>query len=317
MLDTAQVGPAPQQTTAGRAGPQRAGTAGRRAGRRRRAARHRSRASTATARRAAGRGSIRASCCAAPTWSRPSTRCAPPMPRSARRAPSFFPRISADRRWPGSPAARWARCSPAARSTGQAGAVGHAADLRARRQRAAISTFARRSATPRSRRTRRRSRPRSAKSPTRSRGAARSPTSSPRRQDLVAAAARHQYVLDDARYREGIDPFLNSLDAQRTLYTARRTLAATRLTRGRQPRRRCTARWAAMNSIRQQPLLIMRQLRRRCHENKSPVHARGGLEGVQYKSKHNPLGLSLLKDRRTVPSILRKLRTSGSGGGSC
>jgi multidrug efflux system outer membrane protein len=36
-------------------------------------------------------------------------------------------------------------------------------------------------------------------------------------------------VLAEARYKEGIDPFLNSLEAQRTLYAARRSLAATRL----------------------------------------------------------------------------------------
>ncbi len=44
----------------------------------------------------------------------------------------------------------------------------------------------------------------------------------------LEAAARDEYVLTDARYRQGIDPFLNSLEAQRTLYVARQTLAATR-----------------------------------------------------------------------------------------
>ncbi|TVV75629.1 efflux transporter outer membrane subunit [Sphingomonas solaris] len=44
-------------------------------------------------------------------------------------------------------------------------------------------------------------------------------------------AARDNYVLADARYREGIDTFLTSLDAQRTLYNARRSLASTRLVR--------------------------------------------------------------------------------------
>jgi len=54
-------------------------------------------------------------------------------------------------------------------------------------------------------------------------------------QDQVAAqtaltgAAQQAYDLAQARYREGIDPYLNSLDAQRTLYSARRTLAQTRL----------------------------------------------------------------------------------------
>lgn len=50
-------------------------------------------------------------------------------------------------------------------------------------------------------------------------------------QVLLEAAARDSYVLADARYRAGIDPFLTSLDAQRTLYTARRSLASTKLLR--------------------------------------------------------------------------------------
>ncbi len=47
----------------------------------------------------------------------------------------------------------------------------------------------------------------------------------------LEAAARDSYQLAEARYREGIDPFLSSLDAQRTLYSARRSLAQTRFTR--------------------------------------------------------------------------------------
>lgn len=50
-------------------------------------------------------------------------------------------------------------------------------------------------------------------------------------QAQLEAAARDSAALADARYREGIDPFLSSLDAQRTLYSARRTLASTRLLR--------------------------------------------------------------------------------------
>ena len=50
-------------------------------------------------------------------------------------------------------------------------------------------------------------------------------------QNALVEAANDEYVLEDARYREGIDPFLNSLEAQRTLYAARRTLASTRLVR--------------------------------------------------------------------------------------
>ena len=50
-------------------------------------------------------------------------------------------------------------------------------------------------------------------------------------QSALEAAARDSYALAEARYREGIDPFLSSLDAQRTLYGARRSLAQARLTR--------------------------------------------------------------------------------------
>ncbi|THD80784.1 MAG: efflux transporter outer membrane subunit [Phenylobacterium sp.] len=46
--------------------------------------------------------------------------------------------------------------------------------------------------------------------------------------DLLSAATT-SYNLSEARYREGIDPYLDTLDAQRTLYSARQTLAATRL----------------------------------------------------------------------------------------
>ena len=50
-------------------------------------------------------------------------------------------------------------------------------------------------------------------------------------QRLLEEAARDNFQLADARYREGIDTFLTSLDAQRTLYSARRSLASARLTR--------------------------------------------------------------------------------------
>ena len=46
----------------------------------------------------------------------------------------------------------------------------------------------------------------------------------------LAAAATDNYLLSDARYRGGIDTFLQSLDAQRSLYSARRSLVATQLT---------------------------------------------------------------------------------------
>lgn len=42
-------------------------------------------------------------------------------------------------------------------------------------------------------------------------------------------AAEDSYRLADARYRGGIDPFLSSLDAQRSLYAAQQTLIATQL----------------------------------------------------------------------------------------
>lgn len=50
-------------------------------------------------------------------------------------------------------------------------------------------------------------------------------------QTELEAAARDNYMLAEARYREGIEPFLTTLDAQRTLYGARRSLTATRLVR--------------------------------------------------------------------------------------
>jgi len=42
-------------------------------------------------------------------------------------------------------------------------------------------------------------------------------------------AARTAYTLSDARYRSGVDPFLTSLDAQRTFYAAQQNLVQTRL----------------------------------------------------------------------------------------
>ena len=49
-------------------------------------------------------------------------------------------------------------------------------------------------------------------------------------QGLLDAAA-DTFRLSEARYREGIDPFLTTLDSQRTLYSARRALASARLVR--------------------------------------------------------------------------------------
>jgi len=50
-------------------------------------------------------------------------------------------------------------------------------------------------------------------------------------QNGLVASAADELALETARYREGVDPFLNTLEAQRTLYIARRTQAATRLVR--------------------------------------------------------------------------------------
>ena len=50
-------------------------------------------------------------------------------------------------------------------------------------------------------------------------------------QNNLVAAANDEYVLADARYQQGIDPFLNTLLAQRTLYAARQSQASTRLVR--------------------------------------------------------------------------------------
>jgi outer membrane protein, multidrug efflux system len=47
----------------------------------------------------------------------------------------------------------------------------------------------------------------------------------------LEAAARDTSMLTDARYRGGVASFLESLDAQRSLYSARRSLASTRLVR--------------------------------------------------------------------------------------
>jgi multidrug efflux system outer membrane protein len=50
-------------------------------------------------------------------------------------------------------------------------------------------------------------------------------------QVALEAASSTSYNLFYARYRQGVDPYLNALIAQRTLYSARQTLAATRFLR--------------------------------------------------------------------------------------
>jgi len=55
-------------------------------------------------------------------------------------------------------------------------------------------------------------------------------------QEEVAARQRQQaaaadvYLLTEARYRNGIDSFLNSLDAQRSYYSAQQILVQAKLT---------------------------------------------------------------------------------------
>ncbi|MEO5866588.1 MAG: efflux transporter outer membrane subunit [Sphingomonas sp.] len=48
-------------------------------------------------------------------------------------------------------------------------------------------------------------------------------------QRSLSAAAADNYKLSDARYRGGIDPFLTSLDAQRSYYSAQRSLVSAQL----------------------------------------------------------------------------------------
>lgn len=49
-------------------------------------------------------------------------------------------------------------------------------------------------------------------------------------QEMLVAASSDNFRLSDARYRGGVDNFLQSLDAQRSLYSARRSLVDTQLT---------------------------------------------------------------------------------------
>ena len=54
-----------------------------------------------------------------------------------------------------------------------------------------------------------------------------------RADQLNVTAAEDTLTLGMARYRQGIDPYLNTLDAQRTFYAARQRVADIRLTRAR------------------------------------------------------------------------------------
>src|SRR3546814_5332715 len=57
-----------------------------------------------------------------------------------------------------------------------------------------------------------------------------------RAQEQLVASATDNYQLSDARYRGGVDSFLQSLDAQRSPYNARRSLIATQLTKATKDR---------------------------------------------------------------------------------
>jgi multidrug efflux system outer membrane protein len=48
-------------------------------------------------------------------------------------------------------------------------------------------------------------------------------------QSALVAASSESYTLAEARYSRGVDTFLNSLDSQRTLYSAEQGLVTTRL----------------------------------------------------------------------------------------
>jgi multidrug efflux system outer membrane protein len=52
-----------------------------------------------------------------------------------------------------------------------------------------------------------------------------------RADQLNLTAAQDTFTLGTARYRQGIDPYLNTLVAQRDLYAARQTMVNIRLTR--------------------------------------------------------------------------------------
>ena len=49
-------------------------------------------------------------------------------------------------------------------------------------------------------------------------------------QEALVEAANDSYQLATARYVKGVDTFLNALDAQRTLYSAQKSLVTARLT---------------------------------------------------------------------------------------
>ena len=50
-------------------------------------------------------------------------------------------------------------------------------------------------------------------------------------QRALVAASSDAYRLSDARFRRGVDSYLNALDAQRSLYAAQQNLIGVELTR--------------------------------------------------------------------------------------
>lgn len=50
-------------------------------------------------------------------------------------------------------------------------------------------------------------------------------------QNALVEAATDEFNLETARYQQGVDPYLNTLEAERTLYAARQSQASTRLVR--------------------------------------------------------------------------------------
>jgi multidrug efflux system outer membrane protein len=50
-------------------------------------------------------------------------------------------------------------------------------------------------------------------------------------QQALVTASSEAYRLSDARFRQGVDSYLNALDSQRTLYAARQSLIGTQLSR--------------------------------------------------------------------------------------
>ena len=237
----------------GRAGRQRAAAAGRRADRPE-AARRLDRRGVRQRSRRCPPGSIPTSCCAGPTCSRPNISCAPPTPRSALRARRLFPRItltgllgfasSALTKLFTGGAFGWSAGADATYTIFQAGA-GHANVRLSEAQRnAAVATY-QKTDPDRVPRSRRRARP------------ARHDQRRDRRPPAPAGRRPPTpTLLTEARYREGIDPFLTVLDRAALLLFGAAGDGADQADR-RPEHRHCTSRSAATRCSRRprvQPL---------------------------------------------------------------